>query len=65
MIGPKRYEVPWKVLEKSGYIAKVECFELRAHLADNLRTDYAVADKRQKFRIASENPNKFQILQQL
>lgn len=65
LIGPKRYEVQWKVLEKSGYIAKVECFEVRVPLSESLRMDYAVANKRQKFRIASENPNKYQIVQQL
>lgn len=65
LIGPKRYEVPWKVLEKSGYIAKAECFEVRVPLAESARMDYAVADKRQKFRIAAENPNKFQFLQRL
>lgn len=65
LIGPKRYEVPWKVLEKSGYIAKAECFEVRVPLAESARMDYAVADKRQKFRIAAENPDKFQVLQRL
>jgi DNA excision repair protein ERCC-3 len=65
LIGPKRYEVPWKVLEKRGYIATVECFEVRVSLADSMRMDYAVADKRQKFRIAAENPNKFVALQKL
>lgn len=65
LIGPKRYEVPWKTLEKSGYIAKVECFELRVPLSENLRMDYAVADKRFKFRIAAENCNKFNALQGL
>jgi DNA excision repair protein ERCC-3 len=65
LIGPKRYEVPWKVLEKSGYIAKAECFELRVPLAESARMAYAVADKRQKFRIAAENPNKLQALQML
>ena len=65
LIGPKRCEVPWKVLEKSGYIAEVKCFEVRVPLSESARMDYAVADKRQKFRIASENPNKFQVLQML
>jgi DNA excision repair protein ERCC-3 len=65
LIGPKRYEVPWKVLEKSGYIAKAECFEVRVPLADSLRMDYAVADKRQKFRVAAENPDKLRVLRRL
>jgi DNA excision repair protein ERCC-3 len=65
LIGPKRYEVPWKVLEKNGYIAKAECFEVRVPLAESERMDYAIADKRRKFRIAAENTNKLQSLQQL
>jgi DNA excision repair protein ERCC-3 len=65
LIGPKRFEVPWKVLEKNGYIAKAECYEVRVTLDEGLRMDYAVADKRQKFRIAAENPQKFCALQKL
>ena len=65
LIGPKRCEIPWKVLEKSGYIAKAECFEVRVPLAESARMDYAIADKRRKFRIAAENPHKFEILQRL
>jgi DNA excision repair protein ERCC-3 len=65
LIGPKRYEVPWKTLEKSGYIAKAECFEVRVPLAEAKRMEYAVANKRMKFRIAAENPDKFQALQKL
>jgi DNA excision repair protein ERCC-3 len=65
LIGPKRCEVPWKVLEKSGFIAQAECFEVRVPLAENLRMDYALADKRGKFRIAAENPEKFAALQKL
>jgi DNA excision repair protein ERCC-3 len=63
LIGPKRCEAPWKVLEKSGYIAKAECFEVRVPLAESARKDYAVADKRGKFRIAAENPNKLHAFQ--
>ncbi|MDR0355933.1 MAG: helicase-associated domain-containing protein [Deltaproteobacteria bacterium] len=65
LIGPKRYEVPWKTLEKSGHIAAVECFERRVPLAADLRMSYAVADKREKFRLASENPNKYKLVQDL
>ena len=65
LIGPKRYEVPWKVLEKTGYIAKAECFEVRVPLLESNRMEYAIANKRQKFRVAAENPNKFPVLQRL
>ncbi|MDR1665110.1 MAG: helicase-associated domain-containing protein [Clostridiales bacterium] len=65
LIGPKRCDVPWKVLEKNGFIAKAECFEMRVPLLESIRMDYAVADKRMKFRIAAENPNKFETLRRL
>ncbi len=58
LIGPKKYDVPWKDLERQGWIAKALCTEVRLPLPAALRMDYAVADKRQRFRIASENPDK-------
>lgn len=58
LIGPKRYDVPWKVLEGQGWIAAAECVEIRLPLPDELRTDYAIAQPRVRFRIASENPAK-------
>ncbi|MDE0299996.1 MAG: DEAD/DEAH box helicase [Candidatus Poribacteria bacterium] len=65
LIGPKKYDVPWKELEEQGWIATAECTEIRVNLPDNLRMEYAVADFRKKFRIASENPRKFQIVHAL
>lgn len=58
LIGPKRYDVPWKVLERQGFIAEAVCTEIRVPLHDELRLSYAVAEDRSKFRIASENPVK-------
>ena len=58
LIGPKKYDVPWKVLEQQGWIAQAVCTELRAPLPDEERYRYAIADKRGKFRIASTNPVK-------
>jgi DNA excision repair protein ERCC-3 len=62
LIGPKRYELPWKVLEHQGYIAEAGCYEIRVELPDDLRMQYALADKRDRFRIAAENPEKIQIV---
>lgn len=62
LIGPKKYDVPWKVLEKHGWIAAAHCFEIRIPMPENLKMDYAVSDSRQKFRIASENYNKHQVI---
>ncbi len=58
LIGPKKYDVPWKEMEKQGWIAKAVCTEIRVPLPEGLRTSYAVADARTKFRMASENPAK-------
>jgi len=65
LIGPKRYDVPWKVLEGQGFIAPATCVEVRVPLEPSLRSLYAAADARNKFRIASENPAKTPVLQRL
>ena len=58
LVGPKRYDVPWKDLETSGFIATAECIEVRVDLGEEKEIEYAVADLRKKHRIASENPKK-------
>jgi len=58
MIGPKRYDAPWKDLERRGYIAKVECIEVRVPLSEELRLEYLASGKRARFRLSSENPCK-------
>jgi DNA excision repair protein ERCC-3 len=65
LIGPKKYDVPWKDLEKQGWIATAECHEIRLPLPDELRMPYALAEQRDKFRIAAENPRKLEIVRQL
>lgn len=58
LVGPKRYDVPWKDLEQSGFIATAECVEVRMDLPESKEIEYAVADLRKKHRLASENPAK-------
>ena len=65
LIGPKKYDVPWKDLEKQGWIAPAECYEIRASLPQHMRLQYAVAGLRAKFRIASENPVKADLVRVL
>jgi DNA excision repair protein ERCC-3 len=65
LIGPKRYDVPWKVLERRGFIAEASCTEVRVPLPPAVRARYAVADRRGKFRIAAENPAKLEVLDAL
>ena len=56
LIGPKKYDVPWRVLESKGWIAEAQCHEVRLGLPAPLRMEYALAEWREKFRLASENP---------
>lgn len=65
LIGPKKADVPWKELEESGWIAPAVCRELRIELPRNLRMDYAVADRRRQFRLASENPEKLEFIRRI
>ena len=58
LIGPKRFDVPWKEMERQGWIAKAACTEVRIPLPEDMRMSYALADARTKFRMASENPDK-------
>src|SRR4029077_18663115 len=58
LIGPKKYDVPWRELESRGWIAEANCTEVRVALPEPLRMEYAVAEWRNKYRIASENPAK-------
>ncbi|MBE7561073.1 DEAD/DEAH box helicase [bacterium] len=65
LIGPKRYDVPWKQLEKQGWIAPVTCYEIRLPMDSSLRVDYASASFRNKYRVAAENPRKLEVVDRL
>jgi len=65
LVGPKRYDVPWKDLEEKGWIAGAFCTEIRIDMPENLKIPYAVATRREKYRIASENPLKNEAVVQL
>lgn len=58
LIGPKKYDVPWKELEKQSWIADARCIEVRVDMEEELRLQYSLADDREKYRLASENPEK-------
>jgi len=63
LIGPKKYDVPWKTLESQGWIAQAVCNEIRiSFTSDEERLRYAVADERSKFRLASTNRKKLEIV---
>jgi len=65
LIGPKKYDVPWKDLERQGWIATAECHEIRIPLPDSQRMIYAIADSREKVTVAANNPAKLPLLQTL
>ncbi len=65
LIGPKKVDMPWKELERQGWIASAQCHEVRIPMPEPLRMDYAVAPPRDKFRIAAENPLKNAAVRQI
>ena len=65
LIGPKKFDVPWRVLETKGWIAEAQCHEVRLGLPGDGRMEYAVAEWRDKFRLASENPVKDDLVELL
>lgn len=65
LIGPKRFDMPWKLLEGQGFIAEALCHEIRVGLNPEVRLPYATATDRSKFRIASENPDKLPLVKEL
>ena len=65
LIGPRKYDVPWRDLEKQGWIAAASCYEIRVPLPADERTTYAVAAAKDKYGIAAQNRDKIAVAQQL
>lgn len=65
LIGPKRFDAPWKDIEAQGYIAPAKCFEIRVQLPDEARMNYAIADQDTRFRIAATADAKIGIIKSL
>jgi len=65
LIGPCRYELPWRDLERRGFIAKARCVEVRLPLDESLEDRYRDTDNRRRIRIAAENPVKMEALKAL
>ncbi|XVX19645.1 DNA repair helicase XPB [Actinomycetota bacterium] len=53
LIGPKRFDAPWKDIEAQGYIAPADCVEVRVGLSESMRMAYAVAEPDERYRLAS------------
>ncbi len=65
LIGPKRYDAPWKDIENQGYIAPAECIEVRVPLTDGERFAYATAEPEDRYRLAASCEGKTAVVGQL
>ena len=65
LIGPKRYDAPWKELEQQGYIATADCVEVRVDLGPEERMLYATAQPRDRYRIAASAEAKDHVVETL
>jgi len=65
LIGPKRYDAPWKDIETQGYIAPADCVEVRLSLSDADRMAYSVAEPEDKYRLAASAPEKVRIVESI
>ncbi|WP_293697134.1 DNA repair helicase XPB [uncultured Agrococcus sp.] len=58
LIGPKRFDAPWKEIEAQGFISPAECFEIRIDIDEQERLEYAASTDRERYRIAASSPAK-------
>lgn len=65
LIGPKRYDVPWKEIEAQGYIAPAECIEVRVTLTENERLAYATAEPETRYRHCATTVTKRKVAEEL
>ena len=66
LIGPKRFDLPWKLLEQQGWIATADCWEIRVALPSEQRMEYALAEEmNERHRLAAVNPAKEEVLRRL
>ncbi|WP_308634504.1 DNA repair helicase XPB [Paenibacillus silvisoli] len=65
LIGPKRFDLPWKTLESRSWIASLSCTEIRLPLAHEELESYVAAEEKSKVRIAGENSAKIGVVRRL
>lgn len=65
LIGPKRFDAPWKEIEAEGYIAPAACFEIRVDLPEQERLDYAIAEQDDRYRLAATSKSKIAVIEKL
>ncbi|MDB5084272.1 MAG: helicase, partial [Bacilli bacterium] len=65
LIGPKRFEVPWRMIEQTGYLAKVRTIEISVSMEPEDRLRYLTSSNRMKYRVAAENRRKLNLVREL
>ncbi|CAA9392580.1 MAG: DNA repair helicase [uncultured Quadrisphaera sp.] len=65
LIGPKRYDAPWKDIEAQGWIAPADCVEVRVTLPDGERLAYATAEPEERYRLCSTSASKSRVVERL
>ncbi|MGB3696583.1 MAG: DNA repair helicase XPB [Gordonia sp. (in: high G+C Gram-positive bacteria)] len=65
LIGPKRYDAPWKDIEAQGWIAPAECIEVRVTMTDEERLQYAVAEPEEKYKLCSTAHSKVRVVRSI
>ena len=65
LIGPKRYDAPWREIEAQGYIAPADCVEVRVTLTESERLAYALAEPEVRYRLAASTPAKMRVVDEL
>ncbi|MFI0452344.1 DNA repair helicase XPB [Actinomadura sp. 6N118] len=65
LIGPKRYDAPWKDMESQGWIAPADCVEVRVTLTDSERLAYATAEPEERYRFCATTDTKTKLIQAL
>lgn len=65
LVGPKRFDIPWTDLSQKGWIASAYCVEVRVPLKEDLALPYAIANRREKYKLASTNDAKNSVVDSL
>ena len=65
LIGPKRYDAPWKDIESQGWIAPADCVEVRVTLPEGERLAYATAEPEERYRLAACTPSKTRLVEEI
>ncbi len=65
LIGPKRFDAPWKEIEAQGFISPASCFEVRIDLPEHERLEYAASADDERYRLAATAPAKLSVVKQL